>query len=272
MKEGQKTQMPSISELGTDLLKLTSFQLFLTLFMPFLSFVLYFIFAFTSHWIPAVISVIFFSFFTYGSTSHDLVHMNLGLKKSTNDFLLFLIELLSIRSGHAYRYAHLHHHATYPGEQDVEGAASGMSLLRTLWEGVIFQYKIGIWSLRNVKRPADRRWILAEIFLCQLLIFSSVLLYPFTPVFFNYVALMIMGSWIIPLITSYIPHEPKGSDELRQTRLFRGKFFSLIALEHLYHLEHHLYPAVPHKNWARLSKRLDPYFEKAGIKPIKFLF
>jgi beta-carotene hydroxylase len=47
---------------------------------------------------------------------------------------------------------------------------------------------------------------------------------------------------------------------------------SVIALEHLYHLEHHLYPAVPHHNWPRLAKRLDPYFEAMGITPIKLWF
>jgi beta-carotene hydroxylase len=81
--------------------------------------------------------------------------------------------------------------------------------------------------------------------------------------------LMVMGSWIIPFITSYVPHDPDGDGELKQTRVFRGWFFSLIALEHLYHLEHHQYPAVPHHNWPTLAKRLDPYLEKAGVVPIR---
>lgn len=86
-----------------------------------------------------------------------------------------------------------------------------------------------------------------------------------------YVVLMVMGSWIIPLITSYIPHDPKGETELHQTRLFRGKMLSIVAVEHTYHLEHHLYPAVPH-NWPQLARKLDPYFDAAGLKPIKLWF
>jgi beta-carotene hydroxylase len=73
-------------------------------------------------------------------------------------------------------------------------------------------------------------------------------------------------------MTSYIPHVPDGESELFQTRVFRGKVFSILALEHLYHLEHHLYPAVPHHNWARLAKRLDPYLSRAGVKSIKLWF
>jgi beta-carotene hydroxylase len=81
-----------------------------------------------------------------------------------------------------------------------------------------------------------------------------------------------MGAWITPLITSYTPHDPNGRTELEQTRLFRGTFLSIIALEHLYHLEHHLYPSVPHQNWPKLARRLDPYLAKQGIKPIRLFF
>lgn len=93
-----------------------------------------------------------------------------------------------------------------------------------------------------------------------------------TPIFLVYVVLMIMGSWIIPLITSYIPHDPRGETESFQTRLFRGKVVSIIALEHTYHLEHHLFPSVPHHNWPQLARRLDPFFQEAGLKPIRLWF
>jgi beta-carotene hydroxylase len=79
---------------------------------------------------------------------------------------------------------------------------------------------------------------------------------------------MIMGSWIIPLITSYLPHNPTGTTPLWQTRLFRGRVASIIAMEHLYHLEHHLYPSVPHHHWPELARRLDPFFKAAGVEPI----
>jgi hypothetical protein len=84
--------------------------------------------------------------------------------------------------------------------------------------------------------------------------------------------------WSFTHATTHPPHPiatPTGTlgrlgDEdhvLRQTRLYRGAFYSLVALDHLYHLEHHLYPQVPHQNWKRLARRLDAYFEEAGLKP-----
>ena len=84
-----------------------------------------------------------------------------------------------------------------------------------------------------------------------------------------YVLSVIAGSWVYPLFTVYIPHNAKGESPLFQTRLFRGILISSLFAQHNYHLEHHLYPMVPHQNWHKLAKRLDPYFDKLGITPIK---
>jgi beta-carotene hydroxylase len=63
-----------------------------------------------------------------------------------------------------------------------------------------------------------------------------------------------------------------GTTELTQTRLFRGKVLSVIAAGHLYHLEHHLYPQVPHHHWPQLARRLDPHFARLEIEPVTLLF
>jgi beta-carotene hydroxylase len=265
-----RKNIPTLNEFASDLTHISKFQRTLSLILPFLCAALYFCFAALGWWPLAVLALMCLSFVTYGSTSHDLVHRNLGLRKSTNDLLLSLIELLALRSGHAYRLAHLHHHARYPQRDDIEGAAARMSLMRTLLEGLIFQFKVWFWAVRRTGRERTR--VIIEGVNCVLLAALAVMLYPLTAIFLVYVVLMIMGSWIIPLVTSYIPHEPDGKDMLTQTRLFRGRVASIIALEHLYHLEHHLYPAVPHQNWPELAKRLDSFFEESGVRPVKIWF
>jgi beta-carotene hydroxylase len=263
-------KLPRFAEIADGLTRITHVQLAGSLLLPFLCIALYFVFASFQWWILAVICLIVLSFATYGSVSHDLVHANLGLNRRINNLMLSLIELLTLRSGHAYRLAHLHHHARFPHHDDVEGAAAGMTLLSALREGLTFQPRIWFWALRNAKN--DRLAILIEGLGCLAIILLSILILPWTFTLFVYVALMIVGSWSIPLITSYIPHDREGSDELHQTRRFRGKMASLIAAEHLYHLEHHLYPAVPHHHWPELAKRLDPFLDAAGVKPVKFWF
>ena len=262
--------LPTFRDISADLIHVRLPRLIFNLALPFAWAASYFLCATLRIWPLAVLSLVALSFVTYGSISHDLVHGNLGLGKRANGFLLTLIELLAVRSGHAYRVAHLHHHARFPHDDDVEGSAAGMSLGRTLLEGVTFQFRIYAWALQHAGK--ERRLIVLEGCACALIVAFSLATLPLTPVFFIYVLLMIMGSWVIPLVTSYVPHVRNGTDELHQTRRFRGKVASLLALEHLYHLEHHLYPAVPHHHWPALARRLDPYLDAAGIAPVKLWF
>ena len=259
---------PSIHELGPDLLRISRPRLVLALACPFLFFAAYFVFAATGHPFLALLAVVALSFVTYGSVSHDLVHANLGLPPRVNRLLLSVVEMMMLRSGTVYRLVHLNHHARYPdaADDDPEGAAARLGLAGTLWEGVVFQLKLGRWAWARASQ-ADRRQMVVEWCGIGVIVAASVASLPLTPIPLVYCALAYAGSWIIPLMTSYLVHVPEESHVLRQTRLFRGTFYSLIALDHLYHLEHHLYPQVPHQNWKRLARRLDPHFEKAGVEP-----
>ena len=260
--------MPPLRELGQDLIHLTRRQRYTALALPFVCAAAYFACAVAEWWPAAVVALIALSFFTYPSTSHDLVHRTLDLPARANEVLLCVIELLALRSGHAYRAAHLYHHARFPAADDLEGAAARMSWARAIVDGLTLQIRVWWWAVR---RPGPGRvWILGEGLACINLIVGSVCLLPVTPLFAIYAALMIAGSWLIPLATSYVPHDPAGADELTQTRAYRGRVASAIALGHLYHLEHHLYPAVPHQHWPELARRLDPYLAKAGVRPVRF--
>ena len=258
--------MPSLDDLGPDLLHITPLQRAVTLFIPFACVAVYVVFASLRLWPLAVLTLMYLSFATYGSISHDLVHRTLGLSRKWNERFLTVIELLAFRSGHAYRLVHLHHHARFPHEDDMEGAAAKMSFLRTLAEGMIFQPRTMVWAIRRHGRSHPIVLVEIAMVLCLLaLCFAAI---RWTPIFAVYAVLMIMGSWVIPLATSYFPHNAAGQTMLSQTRLFRGKVASILAMEHLYHLEHHLYPGVPHHNWPKLARRLDPYFAAAGVKAI----
>ena len=146
------------------------------------------------------------SFVTYGSISHDLVHRSLGLPRTLNDLLLCVVELMALQSGHAYRAAHLHHHARYPQIDDVEATAARKSWLGALAEGVTFHLRIWLWAVRHTSR--DRIWIVSEGLACLVLADWTAASWPVIPVFVLYLVLMVMGSWLIPLVTAYVPHDP----------------------------------------------------------------
>jgi beta-carotene hydroxylase len=139
----------------------------------------YFLCGFLGWWAPAVLAVVALSFFTYGSTSHDLVHRNLGLPRAANEVLLCVIELLALRSGHAYRASHLHHHARFPHADDIEATASRKSWLGAVAEGPAFQLRLWLWALRNA--PRDRAWVVGEGLACLALLGLTIALWPVTP-------------------------------------------------------------------------------------------
>jgi len=255
--------LPKLDQLGDDLLRVTSFRRIVTLGSPFVAMACYFLFAWLRLWPLAIVSVMALSFITYGSTSHDLVHRTLRLSHHLNDCLLSLIELFSLRSGTAYRLSHLHHHHHLLANDDIEGSVAHGSLWRAIGSGPTMQFRLWLWAWSNhaAKRPA----LLLEAIGILILIVAAVATLPWSAVPLFYVALVVGGSWVFPLVTVYIPHDASGQTPLTRTRLFRGPLARLIAFDHLYHLEHHLYPAVPHHHWKSLADRLDPHFERAGI-------
>ncbi|QDT00023.1 fatty acid desaturase family protein [Adhaeretor mobilis] len=269
-KPDQSLRKPRLADLGDDLLELTLWQQVRAILLPLGSFAAYWPLAYSGHWVLAVLSLMVLSFTTYGSTSHDLVHRNLGLPPWLNQLLLSIVEVLALRSGHAYQAAHLHHHARYPHSDDIEADASRMTFLRALWEGVIFQARICKWAWKHA--PGQRRWIAIEGAVVTCSVVASLLATEFTLIPFAYVVLMVAGSWIIPLITSYLPHDAHGDSEIEQTRRYRGTLIRLLSFDHLYHLEHHMYPAVPHVKWRILAGRLDPWLDKAGVQSIRLWF
>jgi beta-carotene hydroxylase len=112
--------------------------------------------------------------------------------------------------------------------------------------------------------------LVIEAIVCAILGTGAIATAGITVVPIVYVGLVYCGTWVVPFVTSYVPHTPLGSGDLEQTRRFRGRVARLIAFDHLYHLEHHLYPAVPHHRWRELARRLDPHLDRAGV-PIVFL-
>lgn len=237
---------------------------------PFLALAGYAFFSLRESWAAAFFCVVWFSFVSYGSTSHDLVHRCLGLPPFWNRFFLHAIERLALRSGHAYQLAHLNHHRRFPERDDIEGRAIHDSLAKFIAGVPLQQFKVWGWAWRrpdSQKLPLllDAVWFVG--FLTASFVFRESL-----PQLGFYAVLVIAGSWAIPFVTVLLPHRPEGGTPEEYTRLFRGRLFDWIFFRHLYHLEHHLFPAVPHHNWKKLGSTLDPYFTGSGIPVVRAPF
>jgi beta-carotene hydroxylase len=252
------------------LLAVPGWRVVLSLATPFLLAGAFFFFAGMGYWVLAVGCVVALSFFTYGSVSHDLVHRALGLSRTWNDFFLTAIELLMFRSGRSYRLAHLNHHARYPDlSEDPEGRAAFGSFWGALGSGPVFHLRLWLWAF--AKHPTHRPRLLIEagavLVLIALTLAAAVRGWSIVPL--AYALLVYLGTWVTPLATSFLPHAPNEASPLARTRRFRGWVARLLALDHLYHLEHHLHPSVPHHRWRELARRLDPYLDRAGVPIVR---
>lgn len=266
-----RAQPPNIDQIGRDLLNLSVAQIILALALPFFFCVAYFYCFEQGHYALSLGMLVALSYFTYGSVSHDLVHQAYHLPKTLNRSMLSLIELLCLRSGTAYRMAHLNHHRIFPSHGDVEGRAATFNWRDALIYGILFQPLIWRYAFQHANER-QRRALLLEAFVISSILTIALALRNSYPELILYCIIIHIGGWIIPFVTSYIPHRAEEKRELDQTRRFRGVVSSILTLEHLYHLEHHLYPRVPHQNWARLAKRLDDYLDREGAPRIKIFW
>jgi beta-carotene hydroxylase len=259
-------QLPTLHELGTDLLVTTPRQRWIGLARPFVGLAIYILAAYFDLWwlTPVIVFLIFVAVVT---VTHDVVHGTLGLTKRQTEWALFLMGAVLMESGHAYRTTHRQHHTIFPEDDDPEGYPAKMSLIGAILYGPVFLWRLWWWAFqRNRGGRGQRAWLLIEGALPLMVLSAGLLLWQRTPYVLLYAVLAIVGSWVYPLLTVYLPHKDFGDTPLTQTHTLRGHIIPAIFLELTYHLEHHLYPQVPSHHLAELARRLDPFFVRAGVQ------
>jgi fatty acid desaturase len=259
---------PKLDELGVDLLVTTPWQRRVALARPFIGIAAYALVAALGLWwlTPLIVFLIFVAVVT---VAHDVVHGVLGLGRRQTEWALFVTGAVLLESGHAYRTTHLQHHRLFPNAaEDPEGYPAHIGLVGAILYGPIFLPRLWWWAYcRQRGRPSQRRWLLAEAAIPLVAAAVGLLLWPVTPYVLAYVAMALIGSWVYPLLTVYLPHKDFGETPLTQTHTLRGRIIPALFLELTYHLEHHLYPQVPSHHLAQLAARLDPFLKDVGVTP-----
>jgi beta-carotene hydroxylase len=254
---------PALDDLGPDLLATGPWQRRLALARPLLGVAAYALAVALGLWwlTPLIMFGIFVAVVT---VTHDVVHRSLGLGPRATEWALFLCGLVLLESGHAYRATHLQHHRAFPSapDDDPEGYPAHLGLVGAACYGPVFLVRLWWWAFRRA-RPAQRRWLLLEAAMPVLVVAAGIAV----PAVLWYAAMAVIGSWVYPLLTVYLPHHDFGDTPLTQTRTLRGRVIPAIFLELTYHLEHHLYPQVPSHRLAELGRRLDPFLAASGVRP-----
>ncbi len=260
-------ELPTITELGEDILITTSLQRRWALVRPLLLVLCFAVACQTRLWwlTPLVMFLLFVAIVT---VTHDVVHGALGLSPRQSDWWLLLLGAILLESGHAYRATHHQHHRVFPGPDDPEGDPARMSFWTAVLWGPLFLPRLWLWAYRHNRGRADQRhWLLAEAVWAIGFPIAAGALWPLVKGPAVYAVLAIVGSWVYPLLTVHLPHRGYGDTPLTQTGTLRGVIIPRLFLELTYHLEHHLYPTVPSHHLAKLSQRLDPALRANGVTP-----
>ena len=259
-------RLPTLEELGADLLETTPWQRWQPIFMPYIYVAGFLVSAHLGNWsFAALFLVMLFS--ACSTSTHDVLHGSLGFNRQITEWLLFFLGLPILESGHAYRATHLKHHRSFPEHDDIEGEAAHLPIWKVLLTGPFFLPRLWLWAYRN--QPSARKWLWVEASLMPLSLAIGVVLLPFSVAPMSFVVLVVLASWFYPVFAVNLPHRGFESERVRQAWTLRGLIIPKLFLPLAYHLEHHLYPKIPSHNLPKLAKRLEPHLAHSGVRLIR---
>ncbi len=208
----------------------------------------------------------FMFFLTALRLNHEAIHHNLGFGPRGHRFVLHGLSLVMLGSNHSVAFNHLRHHQHINTDADLEGKAGKMSLLQVLAYGPLFPIECHLAALCE-GGPAWRRKVLIDLALNLALPALAIGLGLW---FFAWHFLaMLIAQGFTALFAVWITHRGCSESALA-ARTQRGRMVNAVSYNMFFHLEHHLFPAVPVKRLPELARRLEavePAFAKA-IRPV----
>lgn len=209
-------------------------------------------FAYYEWYIPALICSTFF-FLTGLRQVHNGFHNALGTHKWLTWLSLYINSLLMCVSIHAVKFNHIRHHKYCMGEEDYEGKSGKMK-----WYGAILYGPIHIFMIHKITwlkgSKKYKQNMLLE--LGSLAIFIA-LIWHYDITFLKYhIIVMLLGEMLSAFFAVWtVHHDTEAHPNLPRTQ--RTWWKNKITYSMFYHLEHHLFPAVPTIKLPELAERID---------------
>jgi fatty acid desaturase len=195
-----------------------------------------------------------FMFFLVGLRQvHNAYHYALGLSRGGSDLVMFVLSGLMLGSMHAVQLNHLEHHQHCLGDNDVEGASAGMPGWKAILIGPLFPVRLHRNALKKA-RGAAARWMAAELVLTAGMFTAGVLI-PAAWLRYHVIA-MAAGQCLTSFFAVWTVHHDCGEPG-PFARTLRGILKNGATYNMFFHVEHHLFPAVPTCHLPQLAARLD---------------
>ena len=202
-------------------------------------------------WLLALVATFFF-FTAALRQAHDCYHRTLGVEKLATETMLFFLSITMLCSTHAIRHTHLNHHRDPLGDSDVEGNWARLPWYQAILGGGIFSIMIQGFGLTHGSRR-NRMLVGFDLLLIFAVIATAFI--TMHPVLIYHVLVMILANIMVGFFAVWSVHH--GCDDVVYARSERHPLINLLTFNLLYHIEHHLFPAVPTNHLPILAKRLD---------------
>ena len=186
---------------------------------------------------------------------HNGFHHSLSVSKKMTWLSLYINSLLMLISSHAVKFNHLRHHKYYPGPEDHEGKCAQMKWYRAILHGPqhVWDIHAVTWRLGN---KFYRRDLILEI--SSVMFFTAVAFYIGSGFLIYHIVAMTAGEFFSAFFAVWTVHHDLDENVIARTQRKRWK--NIITYNMFYHLEHHLFPAVPAIKLKELADRIDQAF------------
>jgi fatty acid desaturase len=194
-----------------------------------------------------------FFFLTGLRQVHNGFHNSLGTNKFLTWLSLYLNSVLMMVSIHAVKFNHIRHHKYCLTEDDYEGKSAGMA-----WYGAILYGPIHIFLIHKITlQLGNDKYVKNMLFeLASIGIFTFLVFYFKIHFLIYHILVMIIGEFLMAFFAVWtVHHDTEKSPEFARTQ--RDGWKNKVTFSMFYHLEHHLFPAVPTIKLPELAKRID---------------
>lgn len=247
-----------------DLLNLSSGHVVyeLVLSLPWLLVSLFFAF---QQWYFISLFCSFMFFLTGLRQVHNAFHFALGIGRKQTHWMMFILSVLMLGSMHAVQINHLRHHQHCMQEEDIEAKSATMKWWQALLFGPFFPLMLHKKAF-EVGTMIQKKWMVAELFANVLLLIFVFSILDIT--FLKYhVLVMFIGQCMTAFFAVWTVHHDT-EDHVYMARTIRNEFKRVATYNMFYHVEHHLFPAVPTRNLHILAQRLDRYDPSVEIRKV----
>jgi fatty acid desaturase len=203
---------------------------------------------------PLALAASFLFFLTGLRQVHNAYHQALGLSRSATGAVMFVLSVLMLGSMHAIRINHLRHHRDCLGADDVEAMSARLPAWRALLIGPWFPLRLHATAWR-VGTRRERSWIFAELTANAILVALVFEVLRLRVLEYHVIA-MAIGQCLTAFFAVWTVHHDTAGAAF-PARSIRDPLRARLTYSMFYHVEHHLFPAVPTCRLPILAARLD---------------